>query len=680
MCFNREKNGSPLSRKNSFPIMSQIGKLSKIGIEKILKWAEKGEKTGAFVFSRGEEKKYVYFKNGQILTASSNNPKERLGQVMLRKKMISPKEIEKIQEFQRKEKVKFGKAVLLLKMGTQKDLLDALHKQTDEILINLFDWVEGEFLFYLNKVPPVEISNPEHNLDELLRLGLERKTKWKELRRKLPHHEIVLEVSFDVNMGDSEQQFSEEEFKVMTLVDGISSINEICQLSDLTEFDTVRALVKLLDHNLIKLSDSMQDIDVDPHDEGSTESVDLDLDSVQEKQSPLIKTKELEILKKELDSLLGDGDFLKARELIRSFENSSGPFTKDSELMHTFRLELLALDNIPSLKNGSGDDIIKNLTVDPKAGFIISRIDGKLNIKLLSNISGFPKDNVQEILYNLFMMDVISIERGQSQEELLQQKAEQKQKAEEQSEKPNTEEIIKRIAKQYQNIPKMDYYEILGIDKKAEAADIKKAYHTQAKSYHPDMLRDIDTDTLKMSEVIFDKVQLAYDTLSDEEGKKNYDKAKGFNLSQEEQRKMAKIKAKAGLQYQIGMKAYKVRNYKKAIEFIRSAIDINPTEAVYYGVLAEIQAKNPKWFNQAKENCTRAISLDPHNAYLFIVMGGIYLDEGLVDDAEAQFRKALVIDPTNEEAKQALEKMGKKVEKPPINPFDKIITKDIATL
>ena len=34
---------------------------------------------------------------------------------------------------------------------------------------------------------------------------------------------------------------------------------------------------------------------------------------------------------------------------------------------------------------------------------------------------------------------------------------------------------------------KRDYYEVLGIDKSADEAAIKKAYRVLAKKYHPDM-------------------------------------------------------------------------------------------------------------------------------------------------------------------------------------------------
>ena len=37
---------------------------------------------------------------------------------------------------------------------------------------------------------------------------------------------------------------------------------------------------------------------------------------------------------------------------------------------------------------------------------------------------------------------------------------------------------------------KKDYYEVLGVDKGADEAALKKAYRQMAKKYHPDMVQD----------------------------------------------------------------------------------------------------------------------------------------------------------------------------------------------
>src|SRR5580693_1575371 len=70
--------------------------------------------------------------------------------------------------------------------------------------------------------------------------------------------------------------------------------------------------------------------------------------------------------------------------------------------------------------------------------------------------------------------------------------------------------------------PKHEYYETLGVPKKASADDIRKAYRKLARKYHPDL-----NPGDKSAEDRFKNVQEAYDVLSDSKKKSMYDQV-GF--------------------------------------------------------------------------------------------------------------------------------------------------------
>lgn len=66
---------------------------------------------------------------------------------------------------------------------------------------------------------------------------------------------------------------------------------------------------------------------------------------------------------------------------------------------------------------------------------------------------------------------------------------------------------------------KRDYYEVLGINKNADASTIKKVYRKMAKKCHPDT-----NPGNKEAEERFKEITEAYEVLSDDEKRKLYDR------------------------------------------------------------------------------------------------------------------------------------------------------------
>ena len=77
----------------------------------------------------------------------------------------------------------------------------------------------------------------------------------------------------------------------------------------------------------------------------------------------------------------------------------------------------------------------------------------------------------------------------------------------------------------------MNHYEVLGVSNTASQADIRKSFRYLALKYHPDKNKNSEESKRKFMQIVE-----AYETLSDEQARKNYDIASTNNSNSTYQR------------------------------------------------------------------------------------------------------------------------------------------------
>ncbi len=330
-------------------------------------------------------------------------------------------------------------------------------------------------------------------------------------------------------------------------------------------------------------------------------------------------------------------------------------------------------------------DIVLKLSSDPVSLFqdielsqqdrkMLSIIDGTKTIKQLISSSWIGSFEATKILYVLWSIGVVK-ERGEEAEQV-------KEAVEEAEELLSLEEIlqpvpeeegafIQKVEELYMRLDSMSDNELLEIDEDADDETMKKNYYKLAREFHPDRYFSSADPTMKDKlTAIFDAITNAYETLKEtakktvEPVKKTVEPVKKTEGPVKKQEEPVTVREKpkeevttaqdAEKHFQQGVGAFKKKDFKTAIESLRSAIKLEPKQAKYWSYLSLFLTKIPDNMKDAEEALLEAITLEPYNAEYYVNLGMIYMKEGSKKKARNQFEKALKFDPGNEKAKKGI--------------------------
>lgn len=234
--------------------MSFAGNLKTVVFGDILQLISTGRRTGALVLKRPHRGKKIFFRNGDIIAAASepSTDEERLGQVLLRKGMISVEELEKALKRQKSTGRRLGQILVELGTMSKENITDALRLQVEEVVYGVFGWTDGDFQFAEGEKPEASQILVELNTLSVMMEGARRFDEYSGIASTLPAEEIVLRFVPSPHLKDPEIVLSAEDVDVLSGVNGQRSVAEIVATSSYGEYAASKSLHKLLTSHLIE--------------------------------------------------------------------------------------------------------------------------------------------------------------------------------------------------------------------------------------------------------------------------------------------------------------------------------------------------------------------------------------------------------------------------------------------
>ncbi len=172
--------------------MEFSGRLSAFPIGDLLQWAHNDQRTGALVIRRAGREKRIYFQDGEVVSCYSSEAAEFFGQHLLVGGLIDELALVKALTFCQKDGKRLGVALNALGILSPEVVLDALRRQIQDLVCDIFLWPHGIFYFEA-ELPPREELLPEALSSVALALeGARWLDELARIRRVFVHDNIVL--------------------------------------------------------------------------------------------------------------------------------------------------------------------------------------------------------------------------------------------------------------------------------------------------------------------------------------------------------------------------------------------------------------------------------------------------------------------------------------------------------
>ncbi len=333
--------------------------------------------SGTLTLERDGLIKQLRVREGMIITASSNEPREYLGQFLINLGHITEEQFNQAYEAQKETRVFIGKILTLIGAVSEQVVMNALTLKIRETLLEAFHWGEGNFRFDTDAIEDLpEGLDLEIGLLELHREAEFRETAWEAIRGAFPSGAVRLELHPSrLASPPAEGTFDQ---RLFALIQQGHTIDEIVLALHATDFFFYQRLYALYRSEVV--------------------SVAAELDFGTESDEPLTGT---EVPSEELtpeeafhlaSQLLTEGDALQAEPLARqahlALENDDTlELLRRSEmaLSSVLKRTLMESGAVPRLAVPAAQ--LKELPLSAPERYLLSRIDGQKPIAAIIQVS-----------------------------------------------------------------------------------------------------------------------------------------------------------------------------------------------------------------------------------------------------------------------------------------------------
>ena len=212
-----------------------------------------GRRNGTLTLSRGEVCHRLRFRRGHIVNAHTNVHEERLGEMLVRRGLLSEADLARATETVVRDKRRLGEVLNEMGLIDASGLEDAVALHVHEMLAKVFTWPDGVYAF--EDDPEVEGDGEltlKLSTGELILEAVRAIRDPDVVRYALGDMDRVLVLSSDPLLRFQKLTLSPADAFLLSRVDGVTSARETLQLMPLPAEQARRSLLGLLSTGIVE--------------------------------------------------------------------------------------------------------------------------------------------------------------------------------------------------------------------------------------------------------------------------------------------------------------------------------------------------------------------------------------------------------------------------------------------
>jgi hypothetical protein len=366
--------------------MSFAGDLHTFDLFDLLGWLVGRKKAGVLQMTRRSTKKRLSFRDGAVQWSSSNDPRETIGQALVRDNLITEEALFRALLKQETDKRRLGELLIADGHLTEPQLMKTLRSNAEAHLLDLFLWGDGRFEFDDEHPPAPEPSDLKIDLKPVLEEGRHRRELWSQLHRRFPSSEVTFHLIADpVSVTNPARR------QIADLAAWGKTLAGISLESRRSEYETALLLAGLCDEGILAV--------------GGVEAGAPEADPV-----GIITT-----LLAGAEMRLKEGRFDAAREAYEKVlaldgvnqAAKKGLLAVAEARQKAKTAKKIPLEKVPVLRLTAMS--LAQQQFDPQEGFVLSRINGQWDVRSLLKLCPMPEDEVLLIFARLLDRQVIEL-------------------------------------------------------------------------------------------------------------------------------------------------------------------------------------------------------------------------------------------------------------------------------